>query len=188
MKKYVLAPALAALAMFVFGAIFWMSPLPYKALGRVTDDTAAADALAKIFPETGTYLIPGAYVDPKVMTALYERGPSAMIYFIKEGHPAMNPAVLIKGYLHYFVVALLLMMLLEKSAKAFTSYSCRVKSCTMVGVIAAVFLALGDTIWWYHPLGWHLMSALYYVLAFVLAGLVLAKFSQLAPADPAGMM
>jgi hypothetical protein len=32
MKDNLLVPALAAVAMFVFGAIFWMSPFPYKVL------------------------------------------------------------------------------------------------------------------------------------------------------------
>lgn len=66
MKKFVLAPALAALAMFVVSAIYWMSPFPYQTLTPVGDNAAAA-ALGKIFPATGTYLVPEPETDEKLV-------------------------------------------------------------------------------------------------------------------------
>lgn len=47
MKKFVLAPVLAALAMFVWGFIYWGAPhhLPYKGLGTVADESATALAV-----------------------------------------------------------------------------------------------------------------------------------------------
>jgi len=53
MKNNLIAPALAALAMFVFGAIFWMSPFPSQALSVTTDDRATLAALDAVFPATG---------------------------------------------------------------------------------------------------------------------------------------
>jgi cbb3-type cytochrome oxidase subunit 3 len=126
MKKFVLGPALAALAMFLFGAIYWMSPFPYKTHNTTANDSAAGLALAQLFPETGTYLIPGVNLDKTQLAALYKRGPSAEVQFIKEGHEMMEPTVFLKGYMHYFVVSLLLAMLLAKAAPSFKGYCSRV--------------------------------------------------------------
>lgn len=185
MKRYVLAPTLAALAMFVFGAIFWMSPFPYQVLGRVADDSAAALELAKIFPTTGHYLIPGAYLDEKIAGELMQRGPIAQVVFVKEGQAAMAPSTLVKGYLHYFVTALLLAFFLGRSSAAIRTYGCVVASVTTIGVIAAVFIDFTDTIWWHHPWSWQFVCALYNVLAFFVGSLVLAIFFKPAPAPAA---
>ncbi len=182
MKNYVIAPALAALAMFVFGAIFWMSPLPYLALTPSNGDRAAAAALSSVFSTTGTYVVPGPHLDHDTLSSLYKTGPSAIVQFVREGHDEMEPAVFVKGYLHYFVVALLLNLLLQKSAASFKRYSCSVKFSAMVGLVGGVLLTGSDPIWWHHAWGWHLMGLLYGVLAFVVAGLVLGKFVQ--PGNP----
>lgn len=188
MKKFLLAPALAALAMFLFGAAYWMSPLPYKALTPVGDNAAAAHALAQLFPSTGTYLIPGPEIaDQKLLTELYERGPSVQVQFVKEGHPVMQPGVFLRGYLHYFVVALLLAILLENVRAAFAGYGSIVKITTLVGLAGAILICFSDPIWWHHPWGWHVAMALYAALEFLVAGLVLGRFFRPVPAVEPGV-
>ena len=49
-RKFLIAPALSALAMFIFGALFWTSPLPYRTLTPVGDNAAAAAALQAAVP------------------------------------------------------------------------------------------------------------------------------------------
>lgn len=183
MKKYVLAPALAALAMFAFGALFWMSPLPYKTLTPAGNDSADALTLAQLFPVTGTYIIPGPNLtDEKLVTELFRRGPSAMVHFMKEGHEPMEPAVFVKGYVHYFAVALLLMVMLTYATPLFHGFMDRVKFAAFIGVLGALLITFSDPIWWHHTWGWHLMMALYAVLEFAVAGLVLARFTMAKPA------
>lgn len=174
MKKYLLAPALAALAMFVFGALFWMSPFPYKALARVADDSTAGEALAQIFPATGAYLVPGMHLEEKQHEALAKRGPLAEVHFIKEGMPLMDPVLLLKGYLHEFVLCLLVTMLLLKLAPAFKCWTCRLRFCAMLGLLFALN-HFSMVIWWHHSIAWEAMLALYDFLAFVIIGLVLGK-------------
>ncbi|MBI4623136.1 MAG: hypothetical protein HY736_07955 [Verrucomicrobia bacterium] len=178
MKKFLLAPALAALAMFVFGAIYWMSPYPYKALGRVADDAAAGAALAKIFPATGAYLVPGPFGDEAKIAELMKRGPIAQVHFVANGMPMMDPLQLAKGYVHEFIICLLLALLLEKSAPLFQAWTCRAKYTAMLGLLLALY-DYGHAIWWHHSVAWVTMQALYDFLAFVVAGLVLGK--MLAP-------
>jgi hypothetical protein len=186
MKKFILAPALAALAMFFLGFLYWGLPASpaYKAFGQLADDDAAAQALGKIFPGTGTYIVPGIYLDQTKLTELNRRGPSAQVVFIKEGHNPTDPAMFIKGYLHYFVVALLLMFMLEAAKPSFKAFSCRVKFSAAIGLIGGVLWHFSDPIWGHHPLPYHLVGLIYMVLEFMLAGLVLAKFT-LTPAVPA---
>lgn len=176
MKNHVIAPALAALAMFVFGAIYWMSPFPYKFLQQTTDDRATLAALKPFFPATGAYVIPGPHLDHDTMTALYQAGPSVMVQFVAEGHAAMEPAVFVKGYLHYFVVAVLLGILLRRFAPAFRNYASSVKVSALIGLTGGVLLTCSDPIWWHHAWAWHLVNLLYSVLAFTVAGLVLGRF------------
>jgi hypothetical protein len=154
-----------------------MSPFPYKALTPVADNVAAVAALGQIFPTTGTYLVPGPELkDEKLLEELFQRGPIAEVHFVREGHPMMEPAVFLKGYLHYFVVSLLLAFLIEKAGPAFKGYACRVQFSAAVGLAGAVLITLSDPIWWHHPWGWSLMRGLYAVLTFTAGGLVLAKF------------
>jgi hypothetical protein len=185
MKKFVLAPALAALAMFVLGFLYWGLPMSpaYKSISRVADDAAAAQALGQIFPATGIYLVPGMHVEETKLMELIQRGPAAQVAFVKEGGDPMDPAMFIKGYIHYFVIALVLMMMLARATPSFKCFTCRVKFAAAVGLVGALF-QLTDSIWSRHPLGYHLMVGLYIFLECAVAGLVLAKFTM-TPANSA---
>jgi hypothetical protein len=184
MKKFVLAPALAALAMFFLGFLYWGLPMSpaYKTMSRVADDDAAAVALARLFPETGVYHVPGLHVEATKLTALMKRGPTAEVTFMKEGHDPGSPVMFLKGYVHYFVIALLLMIMLLKAVPSFTGFNSRVKFTAAVGLVAAAF-ELTDTIWGNHPVGYHVAVGIYIFLECTVAGLVLAKFT-LASSEP----
>lgn len=185
MKTFFIAPALAALALFVFGAVYWMSPFPYITLTPVGDNAAAATTLAQIFPATGTYLIPGPDVaDRELLTELHRRGPLASVQFIKEGREPMDPAIFLKGYLHYFAVCFVFVLLIRTAGPL--SRGAIIRLTTLAGLAAGIFACLSDPIWWGHPWGWHLVTAVYIVLGSAIAGLVLGIFlkSNPAPATP----
>jgi hypothetical protein len=186
MKKFVLAPALAALAMFVWGFLYWGAPhhLPYQTLGRVDDESATALALGKLFPTTGAYLLPSPTLAEDKLAPLVQRGPSAQVYITKEGMALMDPALLLKGYLHMFVLAVMLTGMLCGLEKAFERWTCRVKFCAAIGGLVAT-CDLGAAIWWHHPWGWTIAHAVYDLVMYALAGLVLAKFVTPKPAPAA---
>jgi hypothetical protein len=182
MKKFVLAPALAALAMFVFGFIYWgATPLPYRVVSSAGDDFAASLALGKIFPATGTYLVPGMGTPEPRRGELLQRGPFALVHFVKEGMPEMDPKLLAQGYAHEFMLCLLLVIMLSGAAPSFKCFSCRVKFCAVIGLVIAAS-NLGNTIWWHHALSWELVQGFYNFSAFVVAGVVLAFFLTPKPA------
>ena len=177
MKKFVLAPALAALAMFLWGFLFWGAPhhLPYKSLGHVDDDSATALALGKLFPATGTYLVPNPTSGDEKMAELVKRGPIAEVHITKESMDMMNPTDLTKGYLQEFVLCFILAIMLGKAEPSFKCFSCRVKFSAAIGLLLAT-CTLGDVIWWHHSLSWQLWQAFYELGSVVIAGFVLAFF------------
>lgn len=187
MKKFILAPALAALAAFFLGFIYWGLPphLAYKALGSVPDVSATALAVGKLFPATGTYLLPSPLDGEAKMNELAARGPSVEVHLVKE--PLTNADMaksMALGFLHMFVVSLLLMMILGGLAKSFVCWTCRVKFCAAIGLLVAT-CDFGHVIWWHHSLGWTLAQAIYDFLTYVTIGLVLAKFVTPKPDAPA---
>lgn len=191
MKKFVLAPALAALALFAWGFLFWgaFHHLPYQALASLPNEAAAAEALEKIFPATGTYLVPRPQLGAARQAELMQRSPTAEVHFVKDGRPMMDPAQLLKGYLHEFALCLLLVFMLDASAQTFRGFGCRVRFCGTIGLLVALY-DYGSAVWWNHSIGWVTMQAFYDFVAFFIAGLVLGKIltpKRTAPAAPAAI-
>jgi hypothetical protein len=183
MKKFVLAPVLAALAMFFWGFLYWSAPplLPYKTLATVADESATALAIGKLFPSSGAYLIPSPLSGEEKMLELAKRGPSVEVHIRKESVPAMDPTVLLKGYAQMLVIAALLTGLLCRLEKSFERWTCRVKFCAAIGLLVALG-DLGQAIWWHHAWGWTLAAAVFDLVMFTIAGLVIAKFVTPKPA------
>lgn len=178
MKKFILAPVLAALAAFVLGFIYWGLPphLAYKGLGSVPDVSGTALAVGKMFPASGVYLLPSPLDGEAKMNELAARGPSVEVHLTKE--PSTNADMakcMALGFVHLFVVSLLLSIILSGLAKSFVCWTCRVKFCAAIGLLVATS-DLGYVIWWHHSLGWTLAQSIYDFLTYVTIGLVLAKF------------
>ena len=185
MKKHLLGPVLAALAVFIFGFIYWGLPphLAYKGLSSVPDVSETALAVGKLFPASGAYLLPSPLDGDEKMNALSTRGPSVEVHISKESFAGAEMGkVMALGLLHMFVVAVLLSFILCGLEKAFVCWTCRVKFCAAIGLIIAT-CDLGAAIWWHHALGWTLAQSAYDFLTMVILGLVLAKF--VTPKAPA---
>ena len=184
MKKFVLAPALAALAVFLWGFLYWGAPhlLPYKALGPIEDESATALAVGKMFPVSGVYLLPSPLHSMDKMEELSARGPSVEVHIRKEPWTTQDQfKCMALGYAHVFVISLLLVIILGGLEKAFVCWTCRVKFCASLGLLVAT-CDLGYAIWWHHSLTWTLAQAAYDWVTYVIAGLVLAKFVTPKPA------
>ncbi len=182
MKQLGLGSLLAAVAMFVWGAIFWMSPLPYSALERTSDDAATGKSLLDHFPKSGTYLLPGQYNDQKALAALTQAGPVATVHLQREGQAVMPPSVFIFGFVHEFLTVFLIALLIKMALPALGSYRSRVGFVALAGLAAAFFTNAGNPIWWHHPWPWCLFTGIYDVTAWLVAGLVLAAFIKPKPA------
>lgn len=178
MKRFVLGVFLAALAMYIWGLLYWgANPLPYTAWKRVPDEPAARAALLEHFPEDGTYYVPGMHHDNETLAALTEEGPVAFVHMLRrEGRPMMDPTILVWGFVLYLAVALVLGLLLRAAAPALPTYGARVKAAALAALAAALMIDLGEAVWWYIPLSWKLHQAVFDFSALLIAGLVLARF------------
>jgi hypothetical protein len=179
MQKLVTGSFLAAVAMFIFGAIYWTSPMSGLGIHDVADDLVAQAILAETFPETGVYWVPGMSLyaeNPEQFETLHITGPVAMVNIVHSPGAPMAPATFVYGFLHNLVACLLIGLLLSKAAPALATYGARVGFVLLAGVTTAFFVEIASVIWWRMPLLNQLVSALYDVLAWLLAGLILARF------------
>ncbi len=108
MKKFIVAPLLAAVAMFVWGFIYGGAPhlVPYRTRSTGSDLNATALAVEKLFPAAGTELPPSPLLGEEKMSALAKRGPSGEVHLTKEslGSGEMGK-VMSGGFVYVFVIA-----------------------------------------------------------------------------------
>lgn len=176
MLKPALGALLAAIAMFMWGFVYWGSGLvdPFAHVSAEAE-TAIGEALKANLTADGVYFIP----DSKVGTeeewmARMGQGPIAMMNFKSGGAPPMG-MTMAQGFAHMLVTALLLAGLLAYVAPAGT-YLERFRLVAVVGVIAAVFAHLGQPIWWHFPWSYAILGAVYDAGAYAIAGAILAYF------------
>ncbi len=177
MKK-LLGIFLATLAMFIFGAVFWMTPLTTSFYLQSNDDEAVGRRLKDMFPTTGTYFVPGKQAAPEKRLELLKAGPLATVHVDYErklaGEP--DPKTLAAGFVHELISMALAALVLGALLTVLNTYVRRVGFMAMIGVLIAWFGPLSQPIWWYHPWPVHIVNAIYTVLAWIVAGLVLAAY------------
>lgn len=185
MKK-LLGILLATLAMFAFGAVFWMTPLTTSCFMASTDDEAAGRRLKEMFPATGTYFLPSKQNSPEKWLERLKSGPLATVHvdYERRLESDPDPKTLAFGFVHEFITMILAAMVMGSLLGVLSTYARRVGFMAMIGVLIAWFSPLSQPIWWYHPWPVHIVDAVYTVLAWVVAGLVLAAFIK--PARTAG--
>lgn len=175
MSRLLIGSFLAAVAMFVWGFLFYVvSPAMDSAIKTVADDAAAQAVLRQHFPETGTYFVPSPDLPEAQLTPLHESGPLAMVTVRQQGAPPMDPMVLVYGFIHQWTVCVLLAVLLLKAAPGLAGYGARAGFLALAGFTAALFIDYGTTIWWYADRGFALTNLVHNTGAWTVAGLVLA--------------
>lgn len=167
MKNFVLAPALAALAIFFWGFIYYgISGAPYRSL---QPSTTLAPALEKL-PASGTYIVP----DPRGGTDMSTyHGPVAVLNY--NASPRSMGATMALGYFHSYLCCLLLALLLWRVGKWLDTFKCKFGFCFLVGLLVAVFSKGGDFTWWHVSGTWALAQIAYDLAAFALAAPILIK-------------
>lgn len=88
------------------------------------------------------------------------------------------------GFVHELISMALAALVLGALLSVLNTYVRRVGFMAMIGVLIAWFSPLSQPIWWYHPWPVHIVNAVYTVLAWIVAGLVLAAYIK--PSSSAG--
>ena len=183
MKQFTLGSLVAAVVLFVWGAIFWANPFTYSLLPRAKDQAQLGALLREQLPESGTYLLPHPSGSQEEMNKLSLAGPIATIYFQREGGPGMDPRSFAFGFLHGWLVVLLIGILMTIALPALATYCSRVRFAVILGILVGLFTHVGSIIWWHYPRTLPLLNALYELGGSLLIGLVLAAFIKPARAS-----
>jgi len=183
--RVIVAAALSALAMFVWGFAFWgpalnmstklMAPLP---------ETVELDVLAPLRGEqvpSGMYVYPGP-ADPGNAAKMIE-GPILHMAYTNTGVKPMDPVMFAKGLLHSFVLALLAGTVLSMALPATLSYGGRVLLLVLVSLMATLWTNLSDAIWYLYPWPYVLGQIGYGLVAGLLMALITAAIVR--PEAPA---
>jgi hypothetical protein len=190
--RVVLAAAVSAILMFVWGFVFWgpvlgmtaklLSPLPAESELDVIAPLRAANV-----PD-GMYVYPGPLADmnDKESTETWEKkikeGPVLHMAYHQQGISPMDPMMFAKGLGHSFVMALLAGLLLVVALPALPSYGGRVGFLLFVSVIAALWTTVSDVIWWAHPPRYASGQIAYIAVSGLLMALATAAMVRPAPA------
>jgi len=178
MKKTVMGVVIAAVVLFLWGFVYWGFG-PYRTMiwQQASDDVVAGEALREQFPTDGTYFVPGAGHDQATAEELYLRGPVAFVHMISaSGRPMFEMSIMIQGFILNLVVIILIAILLRQVASALPTYSQRVRFSALAGLTAAVLIDCGDAVWWQIDWPWMLYNGFYHFTAWLITGLILAKF------------
>lgn len=178
MKKAILGIVIASVVLYMWGFVYWgLGPYPKLIWKQANDDVAAGQALSEHFPENGVYFVPGAGHDQATAEGLYETGPVAMVHMIAaDGRPMMDPSIMVGGFALNVVVIVLIGALMCQVRAALPTYAHRVKFAALAGLTAAMLIDCGDIVWWQIDWSWKLYNAFYHFSAWLIVGLVLAKF------------
>jgi len=189
MKK-IIAAVLGGVVAFVWGMISWMAlPFHNQTLGGFQSEPVVAAALKAAAPKSGVYVLPWCEAHDKGLSkeekkVAFERtqkemreGPFAFLVVHPNGvNPSMGGSMVL-GFLKEVMAALIIVFLLGGCAKNF-SYWQKVFFITMLPVIGAILTAGPNLIWWHFPVGFVALNLLDLVIAWFLAGLVMAKIAK----------
>ena len=173
MQRLVIGSLMAAVVMFVLGFLFF-GVLGMQAYSSATTEASMAiqTAMEDNLARTGTYMVPSG--EEAWMT-----GPSAIVDYVAAGDaPANMGLTMAEGFVHMWVSALLLGFAL---AAVGGDAGNRSRVALWVGLAAAVFMHLGDPIWY----GFDWRNSLFVFVAdgvmFIAGGMVLAWWLARAP-------
>jgi hypothetical protein len=165
----------AAVAMFILGFIFFATPL--NKLGSSTLDNARAaavqESLAANILTTGTYFVPSA--DTPEQSTMYSRGPVATISYNTDGFAVADPGVMIGGFIHMLVVALLMAVGLYTASVYIPSFTDRARLLALGVLGATIFMRLGEPIWYHHDWGHAIYMFVADTVTLLVAGLIILK-------------
>ena len=191
MARALIGAVAAAVAMFLLGFIFFATPLHSLAIGGLDDVQAAAvqQALNANLPQTGTYLVPDP--DTPQQSVMYGKGGIATVYYNSSGFAASDTTAMIGGFIHMLVVTGLMAAGLYMLARYVQDFSEQVKLLVLGVLGAAVFMRLGEPVWYHHDWGHAIYMFIADSISLIAAGVIILKLlprgaAAVTAAAPAG--
>ena len=166
-----------AIALYLWGFLFWgLGDIPYSGWKQTADDAATQQMIREVFPESGTYYVPGFDHEPEERAWLFEQGPVGFVHIDLDGRPEMDPMIMGTGFvLNIVIVALMAAFFKVARAKEFRDF---VRLSLIGGAVAVVTIHGGDMVWWQTPVEWKTWPLIYDFTAWLLVGHLLGFFMK----------
>ena len=168
---------LGAILLFVVGFLWWGMPTgPGSSTMRQVPQEAEFQAvLREYLPESGAYVVPMMAGEGQETTFVerHREGPLAVIVFHRGGKDAMDPMVMVQGFLHGLLCCVLAAAFLAFTA-AKRGFLVRWGVVAFLGVFMAAFENLSGMVWWSEPPEWVAVMAGYNIVGWAAAGLPIA--------------
>lgn len=171
MKNCILAVVLSAIVLFVWGFVSWtILPWHNAVANKFADESAVASVLKEHAPSAGIYYLPFAQEDlkPGVLFALANVLPDG----VESGMEGM----MVVAVLGQAISALLVLLLLCKTSNL--DYWGRVRFVALAGVAIGFISHFPYWNWFGFSTSYTLVIILDTLIAWTLAGLVLARFVE----------
>lgn len=167
-----------AVALFVWGFIYWgINPLPYGTWGTTADDAATQVQLRALFPETGTYRVPGQQHATDQLDAMLTEGPAAFVFIDQDPPGAASPKTFIWGFIQNLTIAGVLLVLVRFAH----TLKDRLRLAAWAGLASVVIIDWSDVIWWGMAIDWKFHQALYDFSVWLVGTLVISQFVAAEP-------
>lgn len=185
MIRVAIGAVAAAIAMFIIGFLFFATPLGNIPVSQIDDEGAATvqQVLAENMGAGGpaTYVVPG--INGEAQQRLYIDGPIAMVHYNPNGFALGDTGAMIGGFIQLLITALLLGGVLYGLSGHVRAFGERLKILIGFALAAAVFMHLGNPIWWHQ--GWLFHGYLFVadLVSFIAGGAIIARWFLPKPAE-----
>ena len=171
MKKCVLAVVLSAMVLFAWGFLSWaVLPWHNAVANQFADESAVSEVLRENAPAAGMYYLPFAQEDPKPGAVF------AMANILPDGFDTGMGGMMGLGLLGQAVSAMLVLLLLCKTSNL--DYWGRVCYVALAGLTIGFVSHFPYWNWFGFSTAYTLVIIVDSLIAWFLAGLVLAKFVE----------
>lgn len=188
MAKRLGLAALAAAFILFFWGFFWfgISSMARQVLPSLPETARPViAAMAASGLPSGSYMYPAYDDSTPEMTARtiadYAAGPVAMIHYRSQGAGFMDPVVMLTGFVHFFISALIVGWLSVISGAPLPSFRARWLVVAVSGILIGFAGRFSEPIWYSLPWGFFLYYAAFDASGWSLAGLAMARI--LKPAN-----
>ena len=182
-KRLLLGTVLGGLVVYVWGAISWMVlPWHTATFQAFSNEEVVVTLLQLTATKPGVYLLPKAGGSASEQKAAHERmkqGPVMLAAIRPQGANPSDPMFYVKGLALELCGAFLMTWLIMTLPGM--SFSARVRTVTLVALIAGVLTRVPDWHWWGFSAGYTIVQMLDLLIGYFLAGLVIAKVTTPKP-------
>jgi hypothetical protein len=183
MVRLLIGSILGGIVQFVIGAIAWVVIAGHTVFGHIGDaetaDLQTAMARTLTATGTGTYMVPSP--DTAAATALYGRGPVALIFFNTSGFALMKPSALFVG----LILSILMLLLVGLALRHVAGFAARLQVAGLFAVATVGYFILSMPVYnFYLPWGWWVLLGIEEFVAFGAGAFILVRWFMPEPAGP----